>query len=90
MPESTRSALGLQGLMPPKVESLDVQKKRALLQLRSKSTDMEKYMFMATLRNTNTTLFYKLVCDELEVIYHWRWNIFSYYGMTLFRVKQKF
>ncbi|CAM0135247.1 unnamed protein product [Umbelopsis sp. WA50703] len=65
-PVATRDVLGLQGLMPPKVESMDVQKKRALLQLRSKSTDMEKYMFMANLRNTNTTLFYKLVCDELE------------------------
>lgn len=66
-PVAARSVLGLDGLMPNKVESLDVQKKRALIQLRSKSTDMEKYMFLAHLRNTNVSLFYKIVCDELTV-----------------------
>ncbi|KAI8581865.1 hypothetical protein K450DRAFT_171585 [Umbelopsis ramanniana AG] len=65
-PVAARSVLGLDGLMPNKVESLDVQKKRALVQLRSKSTDMEKYMFLAHLRNTNVSLFYKIVCDELS------------------------
>ncbi|KAH8556457.1 malic enzyme [Umbelopsis sp. PMI_123] len=54
--------------MPSKVESLDMQKKRALVQLRAKSSDMEKYMFLAHLRNTNVSLFYKIVCDELSEI----------------------
>lgn len=53
--------------MPAKVESLDLQKRRAMLQLRAKSTDMEKYLFMANLRNTNVSLFYKLIFEELEV-----------------------
>ncbi|CAO3683789.1 unnamed protein product [Umbelopsis vinacea] len=65
-PVETRSVLGLQGLMPAKVESLDLQKRRAMLQLRAKSTDMEKYLFMAHLRNTNVSLFYKLIFEELE------------------------
>lgn len=63
----SRMHLGLRGYGPIGVESLDLQKERALKQLRSKQTALDKYMFMAQLRNSNTRLFYKLVCDELEV-----------------------
>ncbi|KAI9260522.1 hypothetical protein BDA99DRAFT_512353 [Phascolomyces articulosus] len=62
-----RAHLGLRGYSPVAVESLDLQKERALKQLRSKSTTLDKYIFMAQLRNSNTRLFYKLVCDELSV-----------------------
>ncbi|KAF9412908.1 hypothetical protein BGZ94_000892 [Podila epigama] len=65
-PANVRSALHLQGLSPAKVESFDTQKKRALNQLRSKSSDIEKYIFLAWLRNTNVRLFYALVGDQLE------------------------
>ncbi|KAF9906374.1 hypothetical protein EC991_000704 [Linnemannia zychae] len=61
-----RNALRLHGLSPAKVESFDLQKKRALAQLRSKSSDIEKYVFLAWLRNTNVRLFYGLVSDQLE------------------------
>ncbi|KAG2224922.1 hypothetical protein INT45_010871 [Circinella minor] len=60
-----RAHLGLRGYSPIAVETLDLQKERALKQLRSKSTSLDKYIFMAQLRNSNTRLFYKLVCDEL-------------------------
>lgn len=66
-PTELRSALHLQGLSPAKVESFELQKKRALAQLRSKSSDIEKYVFLAWLRNTNVRLFYGLVGDQLEV-----------------------
>ncbi|KAF9896873.1 hypothetical protein BX616_006583, partial [Lobosporangium transversale] len=65
-PAETRNALHLQGLSPAKVESFETQKKRALAQLRSKSSDIEKYVFLAWLRNTNVRLFYGLVTDQLE------------------------
>ncbi|KAG0304469.1 hypothetical protein BGZ98_005485 [Dissophora globulifera] len=61
-----RASLHLQGLSPAKVESLETQKKRALVQLRSKSTNLEKYVFLAWLRNTNVHLFYSLIGDQLE------------------------
>ncbi|KAF9108612.1 hypothetical protein BGX27_008281 [Mortierella sp. AM989] len=61
-----RNALHIQGLTPARIESFDIQKKRALAQLRSKSSDIEKYMFLAWLRNTNVRLFYGLVSDQLE------------------------
>ncbi|KAF8932014.1 hypothetical protein BGZ52_011231 [Haplosporangium bisporale] len=65
-PAELRSALRLQGLSPAKVESFETQKKRALAQLRSKSSDIEKYVFLAWLRNTNVRLFYGLIGDQLE------------------------
>jgi DNA-binding protein Fis len=62
-----RQQLGLNGLLPARVETLDVQKNRALRVLRSKEDPLEKYILMAQLRTTNVRLFYKIVIDELEV-----------------------
>jgi malate dehydrogenase (oxaloacetate-decarboxylating)(NADP+) len=67
MHTTTRKALGVHGLAPSRIESLEIQKRRAMAQLRSKHTMLEKYSFMAQMRNTNIRLFYKIVCDELEV-----------------------
>lgn len=60
-----RKALGLTGLLPKSVESLDIQQRRALQQLRSKPTPLDKYIFLAQLRSTNTRLFYKIIMDYL-------------------------
>ncbi|CAG8768172.1 17033_t:CDS:2, partial [Racocetra persica] len=65
-PCSTRNSLHLTGILPPAVETLEQQKKRALIQLRAKSSSLEKYMFLAWLRNTNVRLFYRIIIDELE------------------------
>ncbi|CDS02738.1 hypothetical protein LRAMOSA00142 [Lichtheimia ramosa] len=66
--QEARTQLGLRGYAPVGVENLELQKTRALNQLRSKATDLEKYTFMAQLRNSNTRLFYKLVCDDIKEI----------------------
>jgi malate dehydrogenase (oxaloacetate-decarboxylating)(NADP+) len=63
-----RQRLGLIGLLPARVETLDTQKARALRVLRSKTDFLEKYILMAQLRTTNVRLFYKIIIDELEVI----------------------
>ncbi|CEG73775.1 Putative Malic enzyme [Rhizopus microsporus] len=63
---SKRKALGLTGLLPSRVETLDIQRRRALRQVRSKSTPLEKYIFLAQLRSSNTRLFYKLIMDDLQ------------------------
>ncbi|KXS22086.1 malic enzyme protein 2 [Gonapodya prolifera JEL478] len=61
-----RDALRLSGLLPPAVESLDLQKARVLEQLRLKTSDIEKYVFLSTLKNSNTTLFYKTMIEHLD------------------------
>ncbi|KAI8975413.1 malic enzyme, NAD binding domain-containing protein [Mycotypha africana] len=66
MDQNRRQKLGLTGLLPAQIETIDIQKSRAMRMLRSKSTMLEKYVFMAQLRTTNINLFYKIVIEELE------------------------
>ncbi|KAF7727068.1 hypothetical protein EC973_008031 [Apophysomyces ossiformis] len=61
-----RDLLGLTGLVPSKVETLETQKRRALRLLRSKPSMLEKYIFLAQLRTTNVRLFYQIILEELE------------------------
>lgn len=61
-----RKALGLTGLLPTHVETLDIQRRRALHQVRSKSSQLEKYIFLAQLRSTNTRLFYNVIIENIE------------------------
>lgn len=70
MDHKKRQTLGLKGLLPARVETLDIQKSRALRVLRSKEDPLEKYVLMAQLRTNNVRLFYKIVIDELEVKIH--------------------
>jgi malate dehydrogenase (oxaloacetate-decarboxylating)(NADP+) len=64
--QQKRKALRLTGLLPTGVETLDIQRRRALQQVRSKSTLLEKYIFLAQLRSSNTRLFYKIIMDDLQ------------------------
>ncbi len=64
--ERERDALGLRGLLPPRVFTLEEQKQRALGNLRRKPNPLEKYIFLTTLQARNETLFYRLVQDNIE------------------------
>jgi malate dehydrogenase (oxaloacetate-decarboxylating) len=61
-----RSALGLEGLLPPAVLSLDGQARRSYEQFRIQSGDLARNTFLASLRQRNEVLFYKLLEDHLE------------------------
>ena len=61
-----RQALRLQGLLPPHVFTLQQQEQRALENLRRKTNDLEKYVFLTSLQERNETLFYRFVIDHLE------------------------
>jgi malate dehydrogenase (oxaloacetate-decarboxylating)(NADP+) len=64
--EGERDSLGMRGLLPPRVFSLEQQVKRALRNLRAKESDLDKYIFLHALQNRNETLFYRMVLDHLE------------------------
>ncbi|KAJ1959683.1 hypothetical protein GGI12_004211, partial [Dipsacomyces acuminosporus] len=68
LPYATRSALHLKGLVPSGVEDFSNQELRALEQLKLKSTNLEKYIFLSWLRTTNINLFYRLVLHNLKEI----------------------
>ncbi|EFN55561.1 hypothetical protein CHLNCDRAFT_35453 [Chlorella variabilis] len=62
-----RQELRLEGLLPPVVESLDLQAERVMCQLREeKKTDLMRYSILNQLLSSNQTLFYKVVMDNLE------------------------
>ena len=64
--DAERSAFGLHGLLPPNVSSIDEQVHRRLEALRGFSTDLERYAFLRDLQDTNETLFYALLTQNIE------------------------
>jgi malate dehydrogenase (oxaloacetate-decarboxylating)(NADP+) len=64
--ESERDALGLRGLLPPRVMTLDQQVQRILGAFACKPNAIEKYIYMRALQDRNETLFFRVVLDHLE------------------------
>ncbi|MBI4914548.1 MAG: NAD-dependent malic enzyme [Acidobacteria bacterium] len=60
-----RGALGLAGLLPYGVSTIEEQVKRALDSYRRKPDDLERYLFLLGLLNRNETLFYRLLAGNL-------------------------
>ena len=63
-----RQTLGLRGLLPYTTSSLSVQIKRSLANMRRKTDDMEKYIYLVGLQERNEQLFYRLVIDHIDEI----------------------
>lgn len=63
-----RDALGLWGLLPPRVFTQEEQVMRVLGNFRRKSTDLERYIQMMALLDRNETLFYRVVMDHIETM----------------------
>ncbi len=61
-----RRRLGLEGLLPPHVSSMAEQVERVLANVRSQSSDLNRYTEMISLLDRNETLFYRVVMDNLE------------------------
>ena len=59
-----RRAYGIEGLLPHAYETLDRQAERALRQLDAKTSDLEKYIYLISLADTNETLFYCTVMSD--------------------------
>ena len=62
--EGEREALGLTGLLPSGVDSGETQVKRVMQQLAVKPTDLERYIYLIGLVDTDETLFYKVVMSD--------------------------
>ncbi len=66
--EAERDRYGLRGLLPPQVLTMERQIERLLENLRRKSSDIEKYIFLSALQNRNERLYYRLVIDHMHEI----------------------
>ncbi|MEB6087492.1 NAD-dependent malic enzyme [Enterococcus casseliflavus] len=58
--QEERKELGLIGLLPPHVQTIEEQAEQAYLQYVTKESDIEKRHFLMEIFNTNRTLFYYL------------------------------
>jgi malate dehydrogenase (oxaloacetate-decarboxylating) len=61
-----RRALGLDGLLPPAVETLGQQAARAYEAFSRYGDDLARHIYLRALQDTNEALFYKLVTDHVE------------------------
>ena len=61
--ERERDALGLRGLLPPRVFSQEEQIARVLENFRRKPTPLEKYIELNALHDRNEALFFRLLID---------------------------
>src|SRR6516165_12725591 len=71
--EAERQALGLVGLVPDVTETIETQLARVLLQLKEKSSDLERFIYLMNLLETDQTLFYRTLMSDparfLEIVY---------------------
>jgi len=62
--ESEREALGLLGLLPEGIDSAETQLQRVHLQLSQKTNNLEKYIYLSQLQDTDETLFFRLLMSD--------------------------
>ena len=63
-----RDALGLRGLLPANVLSMQAQAERVLTNLRKLPNDLEKYVALNALHDRNEALFFRVVADNIDEI----------------------
>ncbi len=61
-----RVALGLRGLVPPGINTMEEQVTRVMGNYHRKETDLERYIFLVALQDRNQTLFYRVLSEHLE------------------------
>lgn len=68
-----RENLGLTGLLPDVVETIDEQVERVLMQLGHKHSDIDRFVYLIGLLDTNETLFYRVIMADpvrfLPIVY---------------------
>ncbi len=67
--QDERAALGLDGLLPPAVLTVDEQARRAYGQYRAQQSNLLKNVYLAALHDRNEVLFYRLLTDHLSEMF---------------------
>ena len=71
--EVERDAFNLLGLLPPAVQTLENQCKRSYQAFKSKASDLDKYIYLRSLQDSNEILFYSLlnahITEMLPIVY---------------------
>jgi malate dehydrogenase (oxaloacetate-decarboxylating) len=61
-----RHALHLEGLVPPVLSRIEEQLDRTYENFRNKHSDLERYIYLASLHDRNETLFFRLVHEHID------------------------
>ena len=61
-----RAALGLTGLLPPAISTMEAQLRRSHAQYAAQPTDLLKHVYLSLLRDRNEVLFFRLLVDNLH------------------------
>ena len=64
--EEERASFNLTGLLPPLIETIEEQVERAYAQYASQHTTLDKHIYLRRLQDTNETLYYRLLNENLE------------------------
>jgi malate dehydrogenase (oxaloacetate-decarboxylating) len=64
--EAERTELGLRGLLPSAVETLDQQAARSYEEYQRQPDDLARHINLRALQDTNETLFYRLILEHVE------------------------
>ncbi|MFC0266002.1 malolactic enzyme [Alloscardovia macacae] len=64
--EEERAQLGLTGMLPAHVQTIDEQAAQAYAQMETKTSMLEKRLFLMEIFNTNRTLFYRMFSQHVE------------------------
>lgn len=63
--QEERESFNLNGLLPPRYETIEEQVSRAYKQYQSFDTNLNKHIYLRSIQDKNETLFYRLVQDHL-------------------------
>ncbi len=66
--EQERIDLGFEGLLPPRVVSLEDQVERLYKGFTEQATDIDKYQFLRAVQERNEVLFYALISKHIEAM----------------------
>src|SRR3990167_8572457 len=64
--QSERDAFNLHGIIPVSEATLEEQSARSYEAFKSKSSDLDKYLYLRDLQDSNETLFYHLLLNNIE------------------------
>ncbi|XP_059143485.1 NADP-dependent malic enzyme-like [Physella acuta] len=61
-----RQLMGIHGLVPPCVRTMDEQMIRVLTNFSKRSSDLDRFIYLMALQDRNEKLFYKVLCNNVE------------------------